>query len=55
MSQYIARRRWDYFVTWLAGGMPPVDYQMKPYADVQRAMYGDGPSADADDDDGPEY
>jgi dipeptidyl-peptidase-4 len=31
---YVTRRRWDYFVRWLAGGVPPVDYQM--HADVGR-------------------
>jgi len=50
MSQYIMRRRWDYFVTWLAGGTPPENYQLKPYADMIRAMYGDGPSIDAEED-----
>jgi dipeptidyl aminopeptidase/acylaminoacyl peptidase len=39
-SQYIARRRWDYFVRYLAGGTPPENYQMKSYEDVIRAMYG---------------
>jgi dipeptidyl aminopeptidase/acylaminoacyl peptidase len=39
-SQYIARRRWDYFVRYLAGGTPPQNYQMKSYEDVIRAMYG---------------
>jgi len=51
MSQYITRRRWDYFVTWLAGGVPPENYQMKTQAEIQR-MQADGPGADADDDDG---
>jgi dipeptidyl aminopeptidase/acylaminoacyl peptidase len=54
MSQYITRRRWDYFVTWLAGGTPPENYQMKPQAEIQRMM-ADGPSTDADDDDGSVY
>jgi len=49
MSQYITRRRWDYFVTWLAGGVPPVNYQLKTQAEIQR-MLAEGPSADADDD-----
>lgn len=39
-SQYIMRRRWDYFVRYLAGGTPPENYQMKSYDDVIRAMYG---------------
>jgi len=49
MGQYITRRRWDYFVTWLAGGVPPENYQMKSAAEIQRAIFADGPSADADD------
>lgn len=28
-SQYIMRRRWDYFVRYLAGGIPPENYQMQ--------------------------
>jgi dipeptidyl aminopeptidase/acylaminoacyl peptidase len=39
-TQYIMRRRWDYFVRYLAGGIPPENYQMKSYEDVIRAMYG---------------
>jgi hypothetical protein len=39
-SQYIMRRRWDYFVRYLAGGTPPENYQMKSYDDMIRAMYG---------------
>jgi dipeptidyl-peptidase-4 len=31
-SQYMMRRRWDYFVRYLAGGTPPVEYQMKPFS-----------------------
>jgi dipeptidyl-peptidase 4 len=29
-SPYMMRRRWDYFVRYLAGGTPPAQYQMKP-------------------------
>lgn len=43
-SQYIMRRRWDYFVKNLAGGVPPADYQMASYDQVVRAYYADGPS-----------
>ena len=43
-SQYIMRRRWDYFVKNLAGGVPPASYEMKPWADVVRAYYDYGPS-----------
>ena len=46
-SQYMMRRRWDYFVRYLAGGTPPVEYEMKPWAAVQAANRG-GPS-DSDD------
>ena len=30
MSNYMMRRRWDYFVKWLAGGEPPKEYEIKP-------------------------
>ncbi|HVG26530.1 MAG TPA: DPP IV N-terminal domain-containing protein [Acidobacteriaceae bacterium] len=39
-TQYIMRRRWDYFVHYLAGGTPPENYQLKSYSDVYRALYG---------------
>jgi dipeptidyl aminopeptidase/acylaminoacyl peptidase len=29
-AHYVVRRRWDYFVRYLAGGVPPADYQMQP-------------------------
>ena len=45
-SQYMTRRRWDYFVRYLADAMPPMEYEMKPYSEVQAAM-----SAGPDDDD----
>ena len=45
-SQYMMRRRWDFFVRNLAGGTPPENYQTKPYAEVYKALYG--PYADAD-------
>jgi len=47
-SGYMARRRWDYFVRYLAGDIPPVEYQMKPYPAVQAVMHG-GPDAGVDD------
>jgi dipeptidyl aminopeptidase/acylaminoacyl peptidase len=28
-SNYMMRRRWDYFVTWLAGGTPPAGYEIR--------------------------
>jgi dipeptidyl-peptidase 4 len=37
-SPYVTRRRWDYFVRYLAGGVPPVEYQMKPWAEQQAAL-----------------
>ena len=37
-SQYMTRRRWDYFVRYLADGIPPVEYEMKPYSEVMSAM-----------------
>jgi len=30
-AHYVARRRWDYFVRYLAGGTPPVEYRMKAW------------------------
>jgi dipeptidyl aminopeptidase/acylaminoacyl peptidase len=39
-TPYITRRRWDYFVRYLAGGTPPENYQMKSYDDMIRALYG---------------
>jgi dipeptidyl-peptidase-4 len=29
-SNYMTRRRWDYFVRYLMGAEPPKEYQMKP-------------------------
>jgi len=29
-TNYMTRRRWDYFVQYLAGGTPPKEYQMQP-------------------------
>jgi hypothetical protein len=39
------RRRWDYFVRYLAGGIPPNEYEMKPFAAVTKIL-SSGPSAD---------
>jgi dipeptidyl aminopeptidase/acylaminoacyl peptidase len=47
-SQYMMRRRWDYFVRYLAGGIPPREYQMKPYALTMSIIRG-GPDAEHDD------
>jgi dipeptidyl-peptidase-4 len=50
-SQYMTRRRWDYFVRYLAGDIPPNEYEMKPFSATQASQRG-GPSvADAVDDD----
>ncbi len=46
-SQYMMRRRWDYFVKNLAGGTPPANYQTKPYAALIEAYYADGPGDDS--------
>lgn len=48
-TQYMTRRRWDYFVRYLAGGVPPLDYEMKSSAAVASAMTN-GPSSEANDD-----
>ncbi len=37
-TPYVRRRRWDYFVRWLAGGTPPPDYAMKPWAEEREAL-----------------
>ncbi len=44
-TQYMTRRRWDYFVKNLSGDIPPHEYEMKSYASVMAAMRG-GPDAD---------
>jgi len=49
-SQYMMRRRWDYFVRYLAGGVPPVEYQMKPFSAVQAVMRSGPDSAEETDD-----
>ncbi|HEV2711093.1 MAG TPA: DPP IV N-terminal domain-containing protein [Edaphobacter sp.] len=37
-AQYMTRRRWDYFVRYLAGDLPPHEYEMKPYAAAKAAL-----------------
>jgi dipeptidyl aminopeptidase/acylaminoacyl peptidase len=37
-TPYVTRRRWDYFVRYLVGGIPPDNYQMKPYGEQQAAL-----------------
>ncbi|HEX4322194.1 MAG TPA: DPP IV N-terminal domain-containing protein [Acidobacteriaceae bacterium] len=49
-SQYMMRRRWDYFVRYLASDIPPNEYQMKPFSAVT-AILSSGPSADDPSDD----
>jgi dipeptidyl-peptidase-4 len=39
-TQYMTRRRWDYFVKNLSGDIPPHEYEMKSYASVMVAMRG---------------
>jgi dipeptidyl aminopeptidase/acylaminoacyl peptidase len=41
-SLYMTRRRWDYFVRYLGGNIPPNEYQMKPYSEIA-PMIGAGP------------
>jgi len=43
-TQYMTRRRWDYFVRHLAGDTPPHEYQMKPWDEVN-AINKQGPSS----------
>jgi dipeptidyl-peptidase-4 len=44
-SQYMTRRRWDYFVRYLAGDIPPNEYEMKPWPAVIKII-SNGPSDD---------
>jgi len=39
-AQYMTRRRWDYFIRYLAGQTPPHEYKMKDYAGAMAAMGG---------------
>jgi dipeptidyl-peptidase 4 len=48
-TPYMARRRWDYFVRNLAGNIPPKEYQMKSYSEIQSRM-AMGPSDETDTD-----
>jgi dienelactone hydrolase len=41
---YMTRRRWDYFVRYLAGGTPPQEYEMKSFAAVLDVL-NNGPSS----------
>jgi len=31
-TPYMTRRRWDYFVRYLAGAVPPTEYELKPFS-----------------------
>ena len=44
----MTRRRWDYFVRYLAGDIPPHEYEMKPYAATQAAISASGGPSDDD-------
>ncbi len=46
-AEYMTRRRWDYFVRYLAGGTPPHEYAMRDYATVLMSLNGATP-ADVD-------
>jgi dipeptidyl aminopeptidase/acylaminoacyl peptidase len=46
-SQYMTRRRWDYFVRYLANSVPPPEYEMTPFA-ATRAALANGPDASVD-------
>ena len=45
-SHYMTRRRWDYFVRYLAGNIPPREYQMKSYSAVMAVQRGGPDVAD---------
>jgi hypothetical protein len=49
-SPYMTRRRWDYFVRYLADGVPPAEYQMKSYPATVSAL-ANGPDAEDNDQD----
>jgi dipeptidyl-peptidase 4 len=45
-SPYMTRRRWDYFVRYLADGKPPLNYQMTTQEEITRKMSASGPDVD---------
>ena len=47
-TQYMTRRRWDYFVRYLAGATPPNEYAMKPFSAVQAAQRNGPCNTDAE-------
>ena len=38
-SQYVMKRKWDYFVRYLAGGVPAMDFAPKSYEELVKAYY----------------
>ena len=38
-TQYVMKRKWDYFVRYLAGGTPAMDFVPKSYEEMVRAYY----------------
>jgi dipeptidyl aminopeptidase/acylaminoacyl peptidase len=38
-TPYVMKRRWDYFVKYLAGGVPAMDFQPESYEETLRAYY----------------
>jgi dipeptidyl aminopeptidase/acylaminoacyl peptidase len=46
-TQYMTRRRWDYFVRYLAGDVPPAEYEMKSFSLVLAVTRG-GPDTGHD-------
>jgi dipeptidyl-peptidase-4 len=55
-SQYMMRRRWDYFVRYLAGNVPPLNYQTMPYDETQKLIYANGgPSGEEVEESVPRY
>ena len=44
-TPYVTRRRWDYFVRYLAGAVPPPEYQMTSFGKIIEAIgHGSGPN-----------
>lgn len=41
-TPYMTRRRWDYFVRYLADETPPQEYEMMPWDKEQKALHGPG-------------
>ncbi len=40
-SPYVMKRKWDYFVRYLAGGTPAMDFVPKSYDEIVRAYYAE--------------